>query len=349
MTDPSQRRHGPGLLGGLVSGVAGAVTPSVVDSVDVNAVINDVDINQVLARVDLDEQIERVDVNALLDRVDPNQLLDRVDPDRLLDRVDPNRLLERVDVDRLMERVDVDALVARTSIAEIITSGTTGVAQQWLNYVRRLVAGVDTVVTGFAARVTRQPRRPDPPGPPALVETASEPGALTGAFAGPVTRLAAYALDSMIAFSIYTLGAIGVNYALGLVGAPEDAEQTALPAILLALWLVFYYWVSWALTGRTVGMAIGGVRVVTKQGLVLGARGAFVRAVALPLSFLFFGLGFVGLVVGQQRRGLHDAIAGTVVVYDWGDHPAELPAPLAAFLRNRDVDVARAPAQSVRG
>ena len=58
----------------------------------------------------------------------------------------------------------------------------------------------------------------------------------------------------------------------------------------------------------------------------------------MPLTFLTFGIGFVGLLIGRERRGLHDVIAGTAVVYDWGDRAAELPAPLTRFLaRNQNV------------
>lgn len=352
------RRDGPGLIGGLVGNVAGAVTPSVVGSLDVNALVEDVDLDAALARVDLDAVIaridldavvervdldaalDRVDVNRLLDRVDPNLLLDRVDPNRLLDRVDADRLLDRVDVNSLMNRVDVDSLVSRTSVADIVTAGTTGVAASWLNYVRRIVAAVDTVITRAAARVTRQ-LPPDPPGPPMLAEAARAPGALTGAYAGPVTRLVGYALDSFLAFSLYTLGAAGVGYVIGLLtgdSAPSP-DLPYLPAVLLVLWLLGYYGVSWALTGRTIGMTVVGVRVVTTDGGALGVRQAMVRAVALPLSFVLLGLGFVGLVVGRRRRGLHDVIAGTTVVYDWGDRPAELPVPLVEFLKGRDVEV----------
>jgi len=45
---------------------------------------------------------------------------------------------------------------------------------------------------------------------------------------------------------------------------------------------------------------------------------------AFPLSFLLLGLGFVGIVIGRERRALHDVIAGTTVVYDWDARSARL-------------------------
>jgi uncharacterized RDD family membrane protein YckC len=336
------RSNRPGLLGGLVSNVAGAVTPSVVDSIDVNAVLDDVDLDEVIAQVDLDAAIDRVDLDRHLERVDVN---------RLLDRLDVNRLLDRVDVNALADRLDVDAVVSRTSVADILTAGTTGVAVQWLNEARRLVAAVDTILLRFAGRITRQDP-PDPPGPRGLADVARAPGALTGTYAGPVTRLIGYALDAALAVGLYTLAASGLDYVVSLLTGRDtpSVDLPYLPLVVLLLWLLLYYGGSWALTGRTVGMTVVGIRVVNGEGSALATRRAFVRALALPFSFLLFGLGFVGLVVGSRRRGLHDVVADTVVVYDWGDNPAQLPAPLVTFLQRRHVDVdVRTPLPSPHG
>jgi uncharacterized RDD family membrane protein YckC len=79
-------------------------------------------------------------------------------------------------------------------------------------------------------------------------------------------------------------------------------------------------------------MLLTGIKVVTRQGQPLSPVAALVRVLAFPLSFLLFGLGFVGIVVGRERRALHDVIARSAVVYDWGDRPAELPGPLTRWI-----------------
>ena len=43
-----------------------------------------------------------------------------------------------------------------------------------------------------------------------------------------------------------------------------------------------------------------------------------------PLSFLFFGLGFLGILVQREHRALHDLIAGTAVIYSWDARAARL-------------------------
>ena len=94
--------------------------------------------------------------------------------------------------------------------------------------------------------------------------------------------------------------------------------------IAYAAWLFIYFAYSWAASGKTFGMALLGVRVVRSDGADAGARRAVVRTLALPLSFLIFGLGFVGILLGRQRRALHDVIAGTVVIYSWDARAARL-------------------------
>jgi uncharacterized RDD family membrane protein YckC len=56
----------------------------------------------------------------------------------------------------------------------------------------------------------------------------------------------------------------------------------------------------------------------------------------LPVSTLLFGVGFLGLFLQRERRGLHDLAAGSAVVYDWGDRPASLPTPLGDWLSRHD-------------
>jgi uncharacterized RDD family membrane protein YckC len=71
-------------------------------------------------------------------------------------------------------------------------------------------------------------------------------------------------------------------------------------------------------------MAVLGVQVVRADGAVAEPRRGVVRALVFPLSFLLFGLGFLGILVQRERRALHDLIAGTAVVYSWDARAARL-------------------------
>jgi len=84
-----------------------------------------------------------------------------------------------------------------------------------------------------------------------------------------------------------------------------------------AVWAFIYFAYCWGASGRTAGMALFGVPVVRDDGSDASGRRAVVRTLAFPLSFLFLGLGFAGILLGDRRRALHDVIAGTAVIYSW--------------------------------
>jgi uncharacterized RDD family membrane protein YckC len=71
-------------------------------------------------------------------------------------------------------------------------------------------------------------------------------------------------------------------------------------------------------------MAVLGIRVVRMDGTPIGWRQAVVRTLALPLSFLVLGLGFLGILTNRDRYALHDRIARTAVVYSWDARAARL-------------------------
>jgi uncharacterized RDD family membrane protein YckC len=165
-------------------------------------------------------------------------------------------------------------------------------------------------------------------------------GRVSGHYAGAFTRLGAFFIDWFVI--VFTYGII--VYLTGRLldfffGVDLDTSQTtALPYILgFLFWAYIYLVMGMTIAGRAIGKGIVGLRVVTRQGAPVTFRRASLRIFALPLSFLVFGLGFLGIIVGKERRALHDVIAGTAVVYDWGDRQASMPAPLTRWLERRGV------------
>ncbi len=74
----------------------------------------------------------------------------------------------------------------------------------------------------------------------------------------------------------------------------------------------------WTLTGQTPGMVLLGLRVLRADGGKVGLLVALKRFIGLMLSVSTLGIGFLMVLVTERRRALHDLLAGTVVVYDWG-------------------------------
>ena len=94
--------------------------------------------------------------------------------------------------------------------------------------------------------------------------------------------------------------------------------------ISAVVWEFLYFSYQWALSGKTIGMAVLGIRVVSTDGAAIGPRQAVVRTLVFPLSFVLFGLGFLGILTNRDRHAWHDRIAGTAVVYSWDARAARL-------------------------
>jgi uncharacterized RDD family membrane protein YckC len=160
------------------------------------------------------------------------------------------------------------------------------------------------------------------PGSPPAVARVS----LQGRYAGFASRFVAFLVDEGTAIGLFALFLAAISFAASvLTGKPIHWNRSDLLVTLAFVgWEFLYFAYSWAASGKTFGMAVFGVRVVRPDGTDASWRQAVVRTLALPLSFLFFGLGFLGILVGDKRRALHDVIAGTAVVYSWDARAARL-------------------------
>lgn len=148
----------------------------------------------------------------------------------------------------------------------------------------------------------------------------SEAVSLQGHYAGSVTRLAAFALDQSVATFAFSVTTALVVWTVALVtdqAVQLDTDGLVAGVALYGLWLVAYYAYPWSMSGKTIGMAVLGIRVVSAEGAPCSTRAAVLRVLALPLSFLTLGIGFLPILFGRHRRALHDHIAGTAVVYSW--------------------------------
>lgn len=337
--DPDRPKGRLSRLAGAVTGrVVETIDPDVVvDNLDIDHVVDRIDVNRLLDRVDVDRLLQRVDVNDLLDRVAVDELLDRVDVDRLLDRVGVDALLERVDWDRHLAGVDLEAAVRRAGVPEIVAESTGRMAGSVLDLVRRQLVGLDIVVDRIVARILRRDVSIQPVGPGDLAKSDSSadgrPG-VTGHYAGAVSRAGAVSLDVGIIFALFTLGVAGLDLLARFIAGLSLADDRSGFWWVAALggWAFIYVIVSLTIAGSTPGKGIVGLRVVSADGSILSGRHALVRTLAFPLSAVVLGLGFLGIVFGHQHRALHDLIAGTAVVYEWGGREAQVPGPLSAFL-----------------
>jgi uncharacterized RDD family membrane protein YckC len=138
-------------------------------------------------------------------------------------------------------------------------------------------------------------------------------------YAGAVSRFAAYAVDLAVSSAVFSIGLAVISYSVQIVTGHEVHwdKSNDVVAVLYVLWQFVYFGYSWAVSGKTPGMALLGIQVVRADGRTLEPSHGVLRALVFPLSFLLFGLGFLGILVQREHRALHDLIAGSAVIYAW--------------------------------
>ena len=200
-------------------------------------------------------------------------------------------------------------------------------------------------------RVLRRDYESLPAGPPLATDSEFDSlHTMSGRYAGPVSRLGALALDLLVISWTFALLWAGFTYLFAVLfgGSGDGTSNSWFGFLLLVLYGFCYFWISQSLSGRTVSQALVGLKVVRTDGSPLKPGAAALRTLVLPISFLVFGIGALMALVDRRRRALQDVAAGSSVVYDWGDRPAALPAPLTKFLDERNAS-ARARMSHGRG
>lgn len=140
-------------------------------------------------------------------------------------------------------------------------------------------------------------------------------------FAGFWIRFAAYIIDAVfVQAGAYALGMlVGLLMAQAVLISDQSMELTNVQIIagLVGLaWALGYYLVSQASSWQaTPGKRILGLRVVREDGRRVGVGLALGRYLAYIVSGIILGIGFLMIGWTDQKKGLHDMICSTRVVY----------------------------------
>jgi len=158
---------------------------------------------------------------------------------------------------------------------------------------------------------------------------------LQGHYAGICTRFVGFLFDVLAIAFTYVVFIAAMQFLIGLLAGHNFKVSNAPIAswLILTLWAIFYCAYPVAAGGRTFGMAVTGLRVVRADGGPVRGREALVRVLALPLSFLTLGVGFLLILLRRDGRALQDLIGGTAVVYGWDARAARL-----RFLARQDTE-----------
>ena len=159
-----------------------------------------------------------------------------------------------------------------------------------------------------------------------VVEVGPQPVRAT-VYAGAVTRVVAIAMDiAIVQVILFAIGVVAglIIEAFGSVNLDGDVETIVGAA---AVWLVafdVYCTAFWSLTGQTPGMRALGIEVTALEGKRLSVRRSLVRLVGMFLAALPLFAGYVPILLRDDRRGLHDLLAGSVVRYTEEKRPPPL-------------------------
>ncbi len=140
--------------------------------------------------------------------------------------------------------------------------------------------------------------------------------ALEGKRAGFATRVTAAGVDVVIVFGAL-LAALGGYAVVDYLVTSNPLELPDLGAVwsgaAFTVLLVTVLTVAWSGSGRTLGNAFMGLRVLTESGKRPTWRRALLRAaivVYIPV------LSMLWILVSRKNAGLHDLVCRTTVVYD---------------------------------
>jgi uncharacterized RDD family membrane protein YckC len=139
---------------------------------------------------------------------------------------------------------------------------------------------------------------------------------------GFVSRALAFVIDIFVMalgclLSSQTIALTAQFFGLGssTFGARLAATASRVAVVLV---IILYLPLCWALTGRSIGKALLGLRIVNPRdpwATGLGAGRSFLRFAGYWLSALPLGLGFLWALGEGRHKAFHDKLAGTEVVY----------------------------------
>lgn len=154
-------------------------------------------------------------------------------------------------------------------------------------------------------------------------------------YAGFWIRLFAYIIDSLLLLILFAIPMIFFKNRFApekVIERIEIGDMSMLlnisfflvTILIVIIFSIGYYIVSWSKWGKTLGMKILGIKVVDRDGKNISMGKAFLRWLMgyfLPGIIPYIGILFyiaLGIMIGidDKKQGWHDKVAGSFVVYE---------------------------------
>jgi uncharacterized RDD family membrane protein YckC len=145
----------------------------------------------------------------------------------------------------------------------------------------------------------------------------------TSNYAGFWRRVAALILDGLV------VGIVTVPLTLALGGDTPGSSNYSPAASSLSTAITWLYYALMESSAKqaTVGKMALGIIVTDLEGRRIGFGKATGRYFAKILSALIIGIGFLMVAFTKRKQGLHDILAGTLVVRGQAPSQAQVMAP----------------------
>jgi len=141
--------------------------------------------------------------------------------------------------------------------------------------------------------------------------------------AGIGSRFLALAIDTLIQFFLYAIGAIIFVFLIPLGSLSIPWIPATMGPAIGVFFLFCVYWGYFAIfeviwKGQTPGKRYAGIRVIKESGGPINAFEAIGRNLMRAVDGLpgMYGVGLVCMMLNKQNRRLGDFVAGTIVVHE---------------------------------
>jgi uncharacterized RDD family membrane protein YckC len=300
--------RGAGAVGratGIDKAVEIATEEAIVSAVESEAV------ERALARVLQGPVVDEAVQNALESAAVKKALIEALDSE-LVDEI-WRRLLASQQTQQLIERI-----AEAPEVRAAISAQGMGLLDDIGRQIDKVARDLDDAVERILRRIFFRRRRP-----------------LPTSRAGAVSRGLAFGIDALFVNIFFTVLAGAITLLATFFGGNGENVPRGAVAAGSFVWLVVVgtYMVGfWWLAGQTPGMRFLGIRLNERRPPF---GHAIRRLIGFGLSFLTLGIGFLGIVFGESRRGWADRMGHTEVIYDerrptpapWSSLADPTPAP----------------------
>jgi uncharacterized RDD family membrane protein YckC len=212
-------------------------------------------------------------------------------PDTVVRRL-VDQVLASPELDRVVEHV-----ASSPAVRAAVMNQTSSFADEVAARVRERAARLDDAAERTARSLFRRSAR-----------------AHGAPYGGLATRLVAFTVDLVVLATAFLVVAGLAGLGASLVGDLSGVAVAVLLGVAWTLAAAGYFIFFWSTAGQTPGMRVMRQRVACGRGDAVGVGRAAIRFVVLTFGALVVLAGVPLILLDDRRRGLHDVLAGTVVM-----------------------------------